>query len=310
MNTEDECITEHEVQTKSISSGHHKNKIDILLLNNGWNDKNERLIISIGENAASYKWMHEKSHSKYTLYNKMLSLFTIVLNGTLSTQTIYNDQSDNSFILIQKILIYIVTLLSIINNFLKLQELSIKHQNSSSQYSDIYHDIQQQMCMYRKDRINAVKYIHNMLKKSDNIRISSPDIDKDILNEFKKKFQNSDIAMPDIADKIQKIDIITEPRNQSSTHTDMNILNSQTISDNNTQHNTQNNTQYNNIINTSGHTMGSRQITNLHNMNSYYTNSFKINGDLDDNDEDILQQYLKRKALEAQTNFEYQRGHF
>ena len=76
-----------DAQTKSILN-EPQNKIDILLLNNAWNDKNERLIISIGENAASYKWMHEKSHSKYKLYNKILSILTILLNGVLSTQTI------------------------------------------------------------------------------------------------------------------------------------------------------------------------------------------------------------------------------
>ena len=274
-------------RSKSISN-EPQNKIDILLLNNAWNDKNERLIISIGENAASYKWMHEKSHSKYKLYNKILSILTIVLNGALSTQTLYNeDDSVYNLILIQRIFIYTVTLLSIVNNFLKLQELSIKHLNASSQYAVMYHDIQQQMCMYRKDRANAVKYVHDMLKNSDNIRISSPDIDKNIINEFKKKFQNTDISVPDIADKIQKIDIITEPRGSSFSH-------------NNCNGNGNDNMYESAPI--SHLSTNPAQMTNLSNMNA-----FKIDGDLDENDEDILHQYLKKKALDAQANFEYRK---
>lgn len=271
-----------------------QNKIDILLLNNAWNDKNERLIISIGENAASYKWMHEKSHSKYKLYNKILSILTILLNGVLSTQTIYGDDVGYSHLLVQRVFIYIVTLLSIINNFLKLQEVSINHLNASSKYAEMYHDIQQQMCMYRKDRTNAVKYVHDMLKKSDNIRISSPDIDKHVINEFKRKFQNTDISVPDIADKIHKIDIISEPY---TTH--LNIKN------NNTNNNDQSNYESTSAL--SHFSKNPIQMTNLSNMNSYNMNSFKINGDLDENDEDVLKEYLKKKALEAQTNFEYQR---
>ena len=27
------------------------NKLDLMILNNGWNEKNERLIVSVGENA-------------------------------------------------------------------------------------------------------------------------------------------------------------------------------------------------------------------------------------------------------------------
>lgn len=274
-------------QPKSISS---QNKIDILLLNNAWNDKNERLIISIGENAASYKWMHEKSHSKYKLYNKILSILTILLNGVLSTQTIYNNEVECNYPIVQRIFIYIVTLLSIINNFLKLQELSINHLNASSKYAEMYHDIQQQMCMYRKDRINAVKYVHDMLKKSDNIRISSPDIDKHVVSEFKRKFQNTDISIPDIADKIHKIDIITEPYNNNA---NLNIQ---------SNNNTQSNYETESIKYLSNFPKHQMQMTNLSNMNS-----FKINGDIDENDGDALREYLKKKALEAQTNFEYQR---
>jgi hypothetical protein len=51
-------------------------KLDLIALNNGWNDKNERIIISIGENAASYKWMHERSASYYkTTHNKRQKSF-------------------------------------------------------------------------------------------------------------------------------------------------------------------------------------------------------------------------------------------
>ena len=301
---------ENETQVKSILSL-TKNKIDILLLNNGWNDKNERLIISIGENAASYKWMHDKLHSKYKLHDKILSLITIMVSAVLSIQTIYyeetkcinDNQANNNLVIVKNTLIYSVTLLSIINNFLKYQELSIKHINASVQYSEMYHDIQQQMCMYRKDRNNAVKYIHNMLKKSDNIKISSPDIDKDVLSEFKKKFQNADIAIPDIADKIQKIDIITEPRvnsSSSSDNTGMFYLKNNNNNDNNNNNNNKDDSE-------NSYDNRPKQLTNLHNMNSYNTSSLKINGDLDDNDGDLLQDYLKRRALEAQTNFEYQR---
>lgn len=306
MTTDEEITTSHDSHHDNRDQDTHvkttphniKNKIDVLLLNNGWNDKNERLIISIGENAASYKWMHDKSHSKYDSYNKKFSLLIILLNGILSTQTIYNDESVYSYVLVQKIFIYIVTFLSIINSFLKYQELTAQHLHSSSQYAEIYHDIQQEMCMYRKDRINAVKYISIMLKKSDNIRISSPDIDKDILNEFKKKFQNTNITLPDIADQIQKIEIITEPRVNSSTAS-------------NTQTNSQLNILTNNTEYTSRNNM--KNITNLYNQNPNLANqnSFKIEGDLDDDnddDADALHQYLKKKAMEAKTNFEYQRS--
>lgn len=193
------------------------NKLDAIILNNGWNDKNEVLIVSIGENSASFKWMHDKCSHQYSLYNKILSITVILFNSVLSAESLIPSENTNyTIILIQKVLIYIVTLLSVVSNFLKFEELSTKHSNSSSGFSELYHDIQQQMCMYRKDRSNAVKYISNILKKYDSLIAASPNITNAILKQFKKQFQNSNISMPEIADKIQKIDIIVQPSDMNS----------------------------------------------------------------------------------------------
>ena len=47
-------------------------KFDILKLNNGWNEKNETYIVRIGENAASFRHMHDKTSNQYTKYDAVL----------------------------------------------------------------------------------------------------------------------------------------------------------------------------------------------------------------------------------------------
>jgi len=189
------------------------NKLDLMIINNGWNDKNEILIVSIGENAASYKWMHEKSNKKYSFYNTLTGLIIVILNTTLLTQVI-TTSTDPVILILQKVIVFVVTIMSIINNFLKFEERSTNHLNATKNFNELYHGIQQQMCMYRKDRSIASNYIKKILNVYDHLIIASPDVPESILNEFKKKFKNSDIQMPDIADKIQKIDIVTqEPTN-------------------------------------------------------------------------------------------------
>lgn len=254
---------------KEIESdvNHDCTKLDLLLINNGWNDKNEILIVSIGENAAAYKWMHEKCNSKYASYDNLLNLIIIIFNTILTTQTFITVES-NAIEISKKIFIYIVTLLAVINNFLKYKELSINHLNAIGEFSELYHDIQQQMCMYRKDRDNASRYIKSIIKTYDSLIVSCPDIPNSILNHFKKKFQNSDIEMPDISDKIQKIEIITQPSN----------------------------------------------VFNIHSLNSFsenlpketfIKNSLKIDGDLTENDIPLL--LIKKKALNAKSEYEYDR---
>ena len=245
-------------------------KLDALILNNGWNDKNEVLIVSIGENAASFKWMHEKCGYRYSLYNKIINIIIIFFNSLLSAQSLVPVDSSSYPVIniLQNVLIYIVTLLSVTSNFLKYEELSTKHLNASSLFSDLYHDVQQQMCLYRKDRLIAVKYISDTLKKYDSLVSSSPDISKSVLLQFKKQYKNTDISIPDIADKIQKIEIITQPSEMNP------------------------NVSYNQTD-----TSSVAQECSIYN----------ISGDILDSEVESLGDILRKKAMKAQTAYEYER---
>jgi hypothetical protein len=188
------------------STGNINDKIDLLYLNNGWNDKNERLIANIGENCEIYKRIHDNSSNKYQFNNKIISIIIIFFNAGLSVQTTFSNNMENiTLIIVQKIFIYIVTIISVVNNFLKYEELTTNHKHAASAFSELYHNIQTTMCMYRKDRQNAVKYISNMLKKYDLLIHSSPSVDT--------KNKNDQI-MYDTINKLQKIDIIVEPNSE------------------------------------------------------------------------------------------------
>lgn len=197
-------------QSPSMESAAIDAKINAFIYNNSWNDKNERLIISIGENAASYKWMHETSSQFYNVVQRVMGILLVIFNTGLSAQTLIADSENNVSVIFRRMFTYIVTLVSVFQNFLKLGDTISSHNSSAMRFSDLYHDIQQQMCMYRKDRKNAVLYIQEMLKKYDSIVLSSPDVPTHVLNKFKKLFTNSDISIPSIADRIQRIDIVSE----------------------------------------------------------------------------------------------------
>lgn len=201
-NDENDAI--HENQDKEIVQ-----KLGTILINNGWNDKNESIVISIGENAASYKWMHEKSANRYITFNKILTIIMIILSSMLSVETIIPSDT-LAITVIRQLITYSITVLSVVNNFLNYEKLTEQHLAVSMKFSGLYHDIQQQMCMYRQDRQNAIKYVSNTLKKYDSLIVNGPQITNKILVQFKNIFKNSDISMPGIADKIQKIEIIQE----------------------------------------------------------------------------------------------------
>jgi hypothetical protein len=262
-------------------------------LSNGWNDKNENIIISVGENAASYKWMHERCASYHKVVYKVMSVLLIILSTTLTAETIF-PRSDppplTPIEIIKRLIIYIVNLLSVLQTFFKSEEVSEKHLNASGLFSNLYHDIQQQMCMFRRDRINATKYVADCLKTYDSLVINSPDINSVILKKFKTTFGNSDISLPDIADKIQKIEIITEDTkniyNTSNEQKEMMQMSS--------------NQEFNKTINK----------PNCNNLAQIH-NAFQIHGDISDRDLENINAIelgeLRQKFLKQRLDYEYNR---
>lgn len=283
------------------NSNNLNHKMDLILLNNGWNDKNERIVISIGENAASYKWMHEKSAVYYKTIHKILSIITIVFTTALSAETILNNNDEYIVKIFQQIVTYIVTLLSVLQNFLKYEQLTEQHSNSANSFSQLYHEIQQQMCMYRRNRINATNYVSETLKSYDSLIVNGPNIPNRIVSQFKQTFRNTDISVPDIADRIQKIEIISEPIN---TNVFSNI--NKTINTN-THINENNNIVTKNIENANDKRYGRQGLCNLQEIH----NVFQIHGDISDNDiqhaDEIQLKQLRNKFLSEKSTFENNR---
>lgn len=271
------------------------NKLDIMSLNNGWNDKNERIVISLGENAASYKWMHEKSSSFYKIIHQTITIMLIMFNTGLSAETLLpTDSTSQTILVLRQIITYIVTVLSVILSFLKFEKLSSEHLNSANTFNKLYHDIQQQMCLYRRDRVHAQRYISDALKNYDSLIVSGPDINPIILKRFKDIFKNSDIAIPDIADRIQKIELISEQTdNKNSINVKSKGLEKIVIDDNKTD----------SSLKSKGH-------LNICNLDQIH-NIFQIGGDITDNDIQLMNKKeiddLKLKISNDKSSYEYNR---
>ena len=201
-------VSEAKADASEVSSK-VRDKISVMKMNNSWNDRNERLIVSIGENAAGYKWMHEKSAQMYNIISTVLGLSLVILNTGLSAQTLL-PTTDGAGRIVQDVIIYIVTLISVVKNFLKHEELAAKHLSTASKFAELYHSVQQQMVLYRKDRPNAVDFIRTSLRTYDDLIVGGPEIGPIITHQFKRLFSNSQISLPDIADRIQRIEITTE----------------------------------------------------------------------------------------------------
>ncbi len=199
-------------------------KKNVLLIHNGWNDNNESILGNLGEQAAGLKWMHDQSASLYAGIHQTMAVLVIVLGATLSIETsIPNQREDTGVTLYKKVAIYLITLISAIQNFLKYEQRAARHKECSNSFSVIYREIQQKMSMYRKDRGNAQTYVSNITKEFDSRNLDAPGLNMLVVGRFKTKFKTN-LSAPSVADNIDNIKIVAEEENKKSTITNLNLI--------------------------------------------------------------------------------------
>lgn len=267
---------------------HVLNKLDILMLNNGWNDKNEKLIIEIAYNSGIYKRLHKQSSQYYKSINKIINLSLLILSIFLTTDSILDLLRDDILELVQKIIVFTVTLLSLINNFLKYGELSEQHLQASNKFNTIYNNIRNTMCIYRKDRYNASKYIKGVLKDYDQLEIESPDIPQLFITLIERKI-NSDVKYENInmpTDPFAEIDVVTEDEEHG------NLVQMKSIKKK--KNDTTSNRKF--------------KINNMQNISEIY-DCVKIDGEISENDNITMidLQNHRKNALDLETQYEFNR---
>jgi hypothetical protein len=286
-NTNNSEYSDAATETKE---SHTLNKLDILVFNKGWNDNNEKLIVGIGYNCGIYKQLHDQSSRYYKKLNKGISLSLLVLSIFLTTDSIINLLKDDILIIVQKVIIFIVAIISIMNNFLKYGEISEQHLQAANSFNIIYNDIRNMMCIYRKDRMNAVKYIQQTIKEYDHLEISSPEIPNRLIKKMEaklktdEKYKNQNLSMP--VDQFREIEVIVDKMDNND------IIIQQNPTQQPEQKQSSNKFKINNMQN----------IQQIHEC-------FKINGELSENDNitvDDIENY-KRNAIDLQTQYEFNR---
>lgn len=262
-------------------------KLDIILLHNGWNDKNEQVIVGIGYNCGIYKQLHEQTSIRYKRYNQIMNLSLLIFSIFLTTDSILSLLQGEVLLIIQKVIIFIIAIISVIGNFLKYSELSIQHSHSASSFNLIYNEIRNMMCIYRKDRLNAVKYIQNIMKEYDHLEISSCEIPVDLITKIENKIkkENANINMP--TNQFREIEVIIDDGvNDNPSNIQMSSMGAtpKKLSPN------------------------KFRINNMQNLTQIH-NCFKIDGELSENDNINLTdlENYRRNGMNLQTQYEFNR---
>jgi hypothetical protein len=167
--------------------------------NNSWSSETEIITQELGEKAQGYVWMHNRNATYFSDWDTRYSNVGIILSILTGTSvfTTLNDCQELSLVTMATgIIIYLTAVLRAIHQNRKYPELAAAHRLAASKYSEVYHSVQKQLALYRRDRENAKDYINWITEKSDTLLLSSPDISDAIIDEYLTKFSDVKYMRP------------------------------------------------------------------------------------------------------------------
>ena len=188
-----------------------------------WNDQTEDLLVRWADTSLCYKWLHEKSYRKFHRLNYLFSIPVIVLSTITGTLNFgINSFPPNIIPLIQYGLgcINIITgIITTLLNFFRYAQTSESHLNVEVGWSKLHRNITVELGMARKTRKEADSFIKMCRQEYDRLIESSPVVPKDIISEFKKKYNSIEgLIIPDSCDKLNPTSVF---RNDDSITTEI-----------------------------------------------------------------------------------------
>ena len=171
-----------------------------------WNGTEESLLKKWGEQAASYRILHNRAYRKYKYLTALFTIPVIIvstLTGTANFSQGTIIQIYPSFDVYLPLMIGALNLISgiitTIGQFLRVSELNEAHRNSSISYGKFARNISTELSLPPNERTySGLDFIQICRNEMDRLIEQSPEIGMEIITKFErnKKFKN--IIKPEV----------------------------------------------------------------------------------------------------------------
>ncbi len=158
-----------------------------------WSDEIEELLSEWAEIGLCYSWLHSYSERKYKKKYHNISIPIIVISTLTGTANfgmdsfISDDQRPMASALVGGINIF-AGILGTLLSFLKYAEQYENHRISCVSWSKFARNIQIELALKDCKRKNCRDFLKVSRAEYDRLLESSPNIDRDIINTFNRKF--------------------------------------------------------------------------------------------------------------------------
>jgi hypothetical protein len=186
-----------------------------------WSTGNESILVEWCDIAQCYKWLNYQSYLKYSVWQAWFTIPVIIMStitGTASFAQSSFTEGEQFYVQfgIGAVNIF-VGILSTISQYLKISQLTEAHRVSSISWDKYARNIRIELAKTPEERMDAAHFMKLSRHEFDRLMETSPMIQQDIVEDFKKHFKGEDgseqnrlyveLRKPDICDTITSANI-------------------------------------------------------------------------------------------------------
>jgi hypothetical protein len=175
-----------------------------------WSDEVEILLKEWAEKASCWRWLYGRSEKKYRYKYYCFSIPVIILSTLTGTANFGMDSyvPENSKALATAIiggLNLFAGVLSTLQNFLKVAENMESSRSCCVAWSKLQRSIQIELSLDPDRRQNCHDFLKICRAEYDRLTELSPIVDDDIIDTFKNRFKEYEVAKPSICNGLDTI---------------------------------------------------------------------------------------------------------
>jgi hypothetical protein len=181
-----------------------------------WTVENELILVEWCDVALCYKWLHFRSYLKYSYIQACFTIPVIIMStitGTISFAQSSFTPTQQFYVQFGVGTINIfLGILSTISQYLKINEYTESHKICSISWDKFSRNIRVELAKPPEERMDAAYFMKLCRHEFDRLMESSPIIQQDVIDQFKKTFQGGEntqqrkvyleLRKPDICDTI------------------------------------------------------------------------------------------------------------
>lgn len=157
-----------------------------------WTEAHENILVEWADKAMCYRWLHTKTHAKYSHANTMFTIPVIIMSTLTGTANFAQDKfpegiKEYAAMGIGAVNIF-AGILTTIAQFLKISELNEAHRVAGIAWDKFYRNIKVELAKTPTERIPVLQMLKIAKEEFDRLMETCPAIPEQITSLFEKTF--------------------------------------------------------------------------------------------------------------------------